>query len=70
MVIYNEDWRPFTVTNLGQWSKGNWKVLARSWYGDDHDFCSPTDWQTACPDANGQIEVKGRSMAILVSDNN
>ena len=31
MVIYNENWTPFTVTNLGDWSQQPWKVLARSW---------------------------------------
>jgi hypothetical protein len=44
-------------------------VPARSWFGDDHDFCGPADWRTACPDADGRIEMKGRSMAVLVSDN-
>src|SRR5580704_10675862 len=31
MVIYNESWSPFSVTNLGDWSCRPWKVLARSW---------------------------------------
>jgi len=31
MVIYNESWSPFSVTNLGDWSRRPWKVLARSW---------------------------------------
>ncbi len=69
MVIYNEHWEPFDVTNLGQWSKGDWKVLARSWFADDHDFCDPARWEATCPDAHNHIQVKGRSMAILVSDN-
>lgn len=69
MVIYNEHWDPFTVTNLAEWSKGDWKVLARSWFGIDHDACDPARWNTACPDAGNHIQVKGRSMAILVSDN-
>jgi hypothetical protein len=34
LVVYNEHWEPFTVTNLSDWSRGNWKVLARSWFGD------------------------------------
>ncbi len=69
MVIYNEHWDAFNVDNLSAWSKGDWKVLARSWFGDDQDTCDVSQWQTACPDAGNQIQVKGRSMAILVSDN-
>ncbi len=69
MVIYNEHWRAFDVTNLNQWSQGDWKMLARSWFADEHDFCDPAQWQTACPDAGDRIRVKGRSLAILVSDN-
>jgi isoamylase len=69
MVVYNEHWDPFTLTNLGDWSRGNWKVLARSWFGDEADLCGPADWEMSCPDAGSSIEVKGRSMAILVSDN-
>ena len=68
MVVYNEHWEPFTVGNLADWSRGDWKILARSWFGDDADLCGPAVWQS-CPDAAGGIEVKGRSMAILVSDN-
>jgi hypothetical protein len=68
MVVYNEGWEPFTMGNLGDWSQGNWKVLARSWFGDEADLCGPVDWES-CPDAGGAIEVKGRSMAILISDN-
>jgi glycogen operon protein len=68
MVVYNEHWEPFAVDNLANWSKGNWKVLARSWVKDQG--CTPADWQAKCPDAGGRIEVNGRSMAILVSDNN
>jgi hypothetical protein len=69
-VVYNERWEPFTLTNLGDWSQGDWQVLARSWFGDEADFCGPADWQMSCPDAGAAIEVKGRSMAILISDNN
>jgi len=69
MIIYNEHWDRFTVTNLRDWSRGDWKILAKSWYGDDADFCGSADWQTACPEAGGPITIKGRSMAILVSDN-
>jgi isoamylase len=69
LVIYNEHWDPFRVTNLKDWSRGDWKVLGRSWFGDGADFCGPADWQTKCPDAGNEIEVKGRSMAILVSGN-
>jgi isoamylase len=68
MVVYNEHWDPFTIGNVADWSQGDWKILARSWFGDDADLCGPADWQT-CPDAAGAIEVKGRSMAILISDN-
>jgi hypothetical protein len=31
MVIYTENFAPFTVTNLGDWSRRPWKALARSW---------------------------------------
>ena len=68
MVVYNEHWEPFTVGNLGDWSRGDWKILARSWFADDADLCGPAAWQS-CADAADGIEVKGRSMAILVSDN-
>jgi isoamylase len=70
MVVYNEHWEPFAVENLANWSRGNWKVLARSWVGDPTDLCGPVDWETSCPDAGSRIEVKGRSMAILISNNN
>jgi isoamylase len=69
MAIYNESPEPFTVTNLDDWSHGDWRVLARSWFGAGSDSCNPTRWQTACPAAGTRIEVKGRSMAVLVSDN-
>jgi pullulanase/glycogen debranching enzyme len=69
MVIYNEGWDPFTVTNLADWSRGDWKVLARSWFGSEHDSCELATWQTACADAGARIEIAGRSMAVLVSDN-
>jgi glycogen operon protein len=69
MVVYNEHWEPFAVTNLRAWSRGDWRILARSWFGDEADLCGPEDWETSCPGAGDAIEVKGRSMAILVSDN-
>jgi len=69
MVVYNEHWDSFAVENLAEWSRGNWKILARSWLPDHADGCSPAVWQTQCPDAGHRIEVKGRSMAILVSNN-
>jgi hypothetical protein len=69
VVIYNEHWDPFAVTDLADWSRGNWKILARSWFGDGVDLCGPADWATGCPDAGGAIEVKERSMEILISDN-
>ena len=69
MVVYNEHWESFTVNNLRDWSRGDWKVLARSWYGDEADFCDLKSWESNCPDAGDAIDIKGRSMAILVSDN-
>lgn len=69
MVIYNEHWEPLTVANLGNWSQGDWKILARSWFGDDHDFCDFDQWETECVDAGGSVTVKGRSVAILLSSN-
>lgn len=68
MVLYNEHWAPVTVSNLRAWSRGDWKIAARSWLGDDADFCNVASWQSACPDAGHAIEVAGRSMAILISD--
>lgn len=68
MVIYNEHWEPFTVTNLGAWSRGDWRIVARSWLGDDADFCNLASWRSACPDPGGSIRVEGRSMTILLSD--
>jgi hypothetical protein len=44
-------------------------VLARSWFGAEQNGCELAAWQTACPTAGDGIEVKGRSMAVLVSDN-
>jgi Phage integrase family len=67
--VYNESWEAFNVDNRGDWSQGNWKVLARSWFGDAHDTCDLDTWQVSCPDAGGQLEVKGRSMAVLISNN-
>jgi pullulanase/glycogen debranching enzyme len=69
MLIYNESPEPFTVTNLGDWSHGNWHVLARSWFGPGADTCAPAAWESSCPEAGAKIEIQGRSMAILVSDN-
>ncbi|MCI5197408.1 MAG: hypothetical protein D3919_14565 [Candidatus Electrothrix sp. AW5] len=69
MVIYNEDSQELNVSNLGDWSQGDWKILARSWYGDDADFCGLDGWEQACPDAGTSIKLKGHSMAILISDN-
>lgn len=70
MVIYNERWEPFTVDNLGDWSRGDWKILARSWLGTGQDMCRPDHWPALCPDAGQAITVAGRSLAILVSGNN
>ncbi|MBV8223681.1 MAG: hypothetical protein JO232_00655 [Verrucomicrobia bacterium] len=69
MVIYNENDTPFTVNNLRDWSQGNWKILARSWFGSGSDFGDLNNWQATCPDAGSSIEIKGRSMAILISEN-
>jgi glycogen operon protein len=69
MVIYNENWDDFNVSNLGDWSNGDWKILARSWFGDDSDFCNVDNWEASCEDAGSALNVKGRSMAILISDN-
>ncbi len=68
MVIYNESWNDFKVTNLKDWSQGDWKVLARSWQNDDFDFCDIENWEN-CEDAGKSIIIKDRSMAILISDN-
>ena len=70
MVVYNENPQAFTVDNLQDWSKGQWKILARSWLPVGADFCNASDWQSLCPDAGPAIFVAGRSMAILISDNN
>jgi glycogen operon protein len=69
MVIYNEHHQPFIVDNLDDWSQGDWKVLARSWFGDEADFTDLENWQGTGPDAGPSVEVKGRSLAILISDN-
>ena len=39
MVIYNENWSPLSVTNLADWSRRPWKVIARSWLPRGDDFC-------------------------------
>jgi isoamylase len=69
MIIYNENDIPFTVDNLRDWSQGKWKILARSWYGPGFDFGDVNNWQATCPDAGSSIDIKGRSMAILISEN-
>jgi isoamylase len=68
MVAYNESPQPLDITNLGAWSGGDWKVLARSWYGDAHDFADLENWQNA-PAAGETIQIAGRAMAVLISDN-
>ncbi|HOL65065.1 MAG TPA: alpha-amylase family glycosyl hydrolase [Accumulibacter sp.] len=70
MVIYNENPQDFTVDNLQDWSQGQWKILARSWLPAGEDFCAASDWQSQCPEAGSSVSVAGRSMAILISDNN
>lgn len=69
MVIYNESWNDLAVTNLRDLSEGDWKILAMSWLGDNSDFCDVDHWETECKDAGDSITLKGRSMAILISDN-
>ena len=69
MVIYNESWKNMTVNNVGNWSQGNWKILARSWYGAGSDFGKLDHWESN-PDAGKAVTVKARSLAILISDNN
>jgi glycogen operon protein len=66
MVIYNENWTPFTVTNLGDWSQQPWKVIARSWEPRGQDLCALPDW-TTCPNAGPSFSIEGRSMAILAA---
>ncbi len=68
MVVYNEHWEPFTLGTLGDWSGGDWKIAARSWFGRGDDRCDLASWQTSCPDAGTTLKVKARSMAVLVSD--
>ena len=67
MVIYNENWESFVIDNLSAWTSGDWKILARSWFGRGADTCDLATWQTSCPDTGGRLEVKGRSMAVLIS---
>ena len=69
MVIYNESAHALTVGNLGDWSQGDWKILARSWFGDDFDFGDVEAWMETSPDAGASVNVKARSMAVLISDN-
>ena len=66
MVIYNESWLPFSVTNLSDWSPRPWKVLARSWLPRGDDFCGLPDW-TVCPDAGPTFTADGPAMAIFAS---
>jgi isoamylase len=66
MVIYNENWAPFTVTNLGDWSRQPWKVIARSWEPRGENLCLMSDW-AACPKAGPSFAVEGRSMAVLAA---
>jgi isoamylase len=66
MVIYNEDVRPFSVTNLGNWSHRPWQIMARSWLPRGQDLCEAADW-TTCPDTGGALAVEGRSMAVLAT---
>jgi isoamylase len=69
MAIYNEHFMPFTVHNLADWSQGDWRILARSWLDDDNDFCDLEHWQEQCPQAGSALTVEGRSVVILISDN-
>ena len=69
MVIYNESPTPFFITNLADWSQGDWQVLARSWFGADFDFADLNTWSTTAPAAGASLDIKGRSMAVLISDN-
>jgi isoamylase len=68
MVIYNEHWQELTVNNIKDWSQGDWKMLARSWMTGDQDFCDVKGWQT-CEAVGDGVTLKGRSMVILISDN-
>ena len=70
MLIYNEHFNQLTIDNLNDWSQGDWKILARSWFGDDSDVCNLDQWETQCEPAGSTINVNGRSMAILISNNN
>jgi hypothetical protein len=66
MVVYNENWTPFAVSNLSDWSSRPWHILARSWLPRGQDLCAASDI-TACPDAGPSVTVAGRSMAILAA---
>lgn len=68
MVLYNESWNNMTCNNLQKWSQGDWKILARSWYGAGDDFGNLSNWSNN-ESAGSSITIKGRSMAILISDN-
>lgn len=68
-MIYNEHFKEIAVDNLGDWSQGDWKILGRSWFGDDSDVCDLDHWETQCESAGSEINVKGRSMASLISHN-
>ena len=69
LVVYNEHWQPVRLDNLQVWSGGDWRILARSWLDDESDVCALESWNTSCPKAGPGIEVAGRAMAILISDN-
>ena len=58
-----------TQVELLLFDHSDWRVLLRSWFGAGDDSCELRAWQTACPDVTDKIEIKGCSMAVLVSDN-
>jgi glycogen operon protein len=68
MVIYNEHWQDFTLNNMKDWSNGDWKLLARSWMANGQDFCDVKQWQI-CEAVEDTITLRGRSMVVLISDN-
>jgi len=69
MALYNEDWNQWSVTNLGDWSNGDWRLLASSWETDGRDFCPLSTWQHDCPTVGQSLMLPGRAMAILISTN-
>ena len=60
---------PGAQVELLLFDHGDWRVLVRSWFGVGDDSGELSPWQTACPDVTDRIEIKGRSTAVLVSDN-